>query len=168
MALVGALAGIPGVAISTTHNTALGAGVVDLYYGSATNGPFGASPLRFTDSLASGTDTFGWLVLGCAFPGTSTTVSVISDGKPDLIMVPYKESGGGPSRAYIVDGARLAALTSPTDVVTAADVILPLPSDWKGVTQHDGMIRDLDGDGYADFALGENVANTAGRIVVYW
>jgi hypothetical protein len=169
LTLVGALAGVPGVALNTALNTSLGAGVVDLYYGSTTVGPFGVAPLRFTDSLASGTDTFGWLTLGCALPGTATTVSVIGDSKPDVIMLPYKESGGGPSRIYIVDGARFSTLTSPTDVVTAADVILPLPSDWQGVSlQRNGMIRDLDGDGYADFAIGENVANTAGRLAVYW
>jgi hypothetical protein len=169
LALVGGLAGVPGVALSAGLNTALGAGVVDLYYGSSTVGPFGVAPLRFTDSLASGTDTFGWLVMGSALPGTSTTVSVIGDGKPDLVMLPFTESGGGPARVYIVDGARFATLPSPTNVVTGADVILPLPPDWKAVSlQRNGLIRDLDGDGYADFAIGENLANTAGRLAVYW
>ncbi len=39
-------------------------------------------------------------------------------------MAPFTESGGGPARIYIVDGARLFALTNPADVVTTADVIV--------------------------------------------
>ena len=84
-------------------------------------------------------------------------------------MTPFTESGGGPARIYIVDGSRFSTLTSPADVVTAADVILPLPADWKPVSlQRNGMIRDLDGDGYADFAIGENISTGTGRVAVYW
>ena len=84
-----------------------------------------------------------------------------------MLLAPFAESSGGASRLYIVDGARLFALTNPADVVTNADVILPLPSDWKGLAvERNPMIRDLDGDGYADFAIGE-FAN-AGRLAVFW
>jgi FG-GAP repeat len=84
-------------------------------------------------------------------------------------MAPFTESSGGPSRVYLVDGARLFAITNPADVVTNADVILPLPSDWKPIPlQRNVMIRDLDGDGYGDFAIGENISTGAGRLAVFW
>jgi hypothetical protein len=103
------------------------------------------------------------------FSGTSITSSMIGSAGPDLVMVPYQESSGGPARVYIVDGAKLAAAVSPADVVTTADVILPLPLDWKALPlQKNGLIRDLDGDGRGDFAIGENVTTEPGRIVVFW
>jgi hypothetical protein len=168
--LVGPLAGVPGVAISTGRSTALGNGVVDIHFGSTIGGPFSASPLRFTDSLTTGSsDLFGRVLGGCAFPGTSISVSIIGDGKPDLLMAPFTESTNGPSRVYIVDGARLFAITNPADVVTNSDVIVPLPADWKGLPlQRNAMIRDLDGDGYGDFAIGENVSTAPGRLAVFW
>ena len=170
LGLVGPLAGVPGLAITTGRATALGNGVVDIHFGSTIAGPFSASPLRFTDSLATGaSDVFGRVIGGCAFAGTSITSSLIGDGKPDLIMTPVLESGGDASRIYLVDGARLFAITSPADVVTNADVILPLPSDWKSLPlQRNAMIRDLDGDGYGDFAIGENISTGVGRLAVFW
>ncbi len=168
LSLIGALAGVPGVAIGTSHNTTIANGFVDINFGSTIAGPFSPSPLRFTDSLATAaTDLFGRVLGGCAFSGTSITVSLIGDGKPDLLLAPFTESSGGPSRLYLVDGARLFAITSPADIVTSADVIIPLPSDWKGLPpQKNSMIRDLDGDGYGDFAIGEFV--NAGRLAVFW
>jgi len=170
MGLLGAIAGVPGVGIGVGRSTALGNGVVDMHYGSTIAGPFSVSPLRFTDSLANAAgDVFGRVIGGCAFAGTSITVSLIGDGKPDFILSPITESSGGPARVYIVDGARLFAITSPADVVTTADVVLAMPSDWKTVPlQRNVMIRDLDGDGYADFAIGENVSTSAGRLAVFW
>ena len=170
MALVGALAGAPGIAIDTGKGTTLGNGIVDVYYGSPTTGMFSVAPTRFTDSLAlAATDLFGRVILGSAFPGTALSVSIIGDGKPDLMMAPFTESSGGVSRVYIIDGGRLSSIASPANVVTTADVILPLPSDWKSVANaRNGTIRDLDGDGYGDFCIGENISTGAGRLAVYW
>ena len=77
LGLVGPIAGVPGVAIGAGRNSTLGAGIVDLFYGSTAGGPFASAPLRFVDSLAmsSTTDAFGRVILGSAFAGTSTTVS---------------------------------------------------------------------------------------------
>ena len=169
LGLIGALAGVPGLAISTGRATSLGNGVVDIHFGSTIAGPFSASPLRLTDSLAAAADTFGRVIAGCAFSGTSINVSLIGDGKPDLLLAPFTESSGGSSRVYILDGARLFALSNPADVVTNADVILTMPSGWKSLPlQRNAMIRDLDGDGYADFAIGENISTGAGRLAVFW
>jgi hypothetical protein len=169
--LAGAISGVTGLMLSTGRSTALGNGIVDVHYGSAMQGPFVTSPVRFTDSLAAvfAGELFGRVIGGSAFAGTSITTSLIGDGKPDVIMAPTTESSGGPSRIYIVDGARLFAVSSPADVVTAADVILPMPSDWKTLPlQRNAMIRDLDGDGYGDFAIGENISTGAGRLAVFW
>jgi hypothetical protein len=170
LGLIGSVGGGPGLAISTGKATSLGVGIVDLHFGSSISGPFVPSPLRFTDSLAvAATDLFGRMIAGSAFPGTSITVSIIGDGKPDVVLAPNAESSGGPGRVYIVDGARLFAIGSPADVVTTADVVLPLPADWKSLPlTRNGMIRDLDGDGYGDFAVGESVATEAGRLAVFW
>ncbi len=168
--LIGSLAGIPGLMLTTGRATTLGSGVVDIHSGSTISGPFSAAPLRFTDSLAvAAGEIFGRVVGGSAFAGTSITVSIIGDGKPDIIMAPVTESSGGPARVYIVDGARLFSIGNPANVVTAADVILPLPLDWKSLPlQRNAMIRDLDGDGYGDFAIGENITTGVGRLAVYW
>jgi len=169
MGLLGAIGGVPGIGISAGRALASANGVADLYFGSATN-PFGGTPIRFTDSLATTAgDVFGRLIIGGVFAGTSTTASLIGDNKPDVVLAPFTESAGGPPRAYIIDGARLSMLGSPNDVVTTADVIVPLPSDWKSLPlQRNGLIKDLDGDGYCDFAIGENVATGVGRLAVYW
>jgi hypothetical protein len=171
LALVGAVGGVPGVAIGAGASTPFGAGIVDLYYGSPAAGPFGGSTWRFTDSKAMGTDLFGRVILGSAFAGTAITVSIIGDTKPDLIMLPNTESTTmvGPTRAYIVDGSRFSAIISPADVVTNADVVVPLPGDWKNLPlQRSGMIKDLDGDGYGDFAIGESIPTGTGRLAVFW
>jgi hypothetical protein len=170
LTIVGPISTLPGLAIGAGRSSSLGNGFVDLYYGNPMVGPFGVTPLRFTDSLAStSNDLFSRVILGSAFSGTAVTVSVIGDSKPDLIMAPFTESGGGPSRVYLVDGSRFSGLTSPSNVVTAADVILALPVDWKTLpAQRNGMIRDLDGNGYADFAIGENIAIGSGRVAIFW
>ena len=143
--------------------------MVDVHFGSPAAGPFSATPVRFIDSAALTNDLFGRFVAGSSFAGTSTVVSVIGDSKPDLLMGPFGEGGGGSPRIYIVDGTRLSSITSPADVVTTADVILNLPSGWKTpALQRNGMIRDVDGDGFADFAFGESVSATVGRMAVFW
>jgi len=169
LGLLGAIGGVPGIGIGAGRALASANGIADLYFGTVTN-PFGATPIRFTDSLATtANDVFGRLVLGGVFAGTSTSVSLIGDSKPDVVMAPFTESAGGAPRLYIIDGARLSTLGSPNDIVTTADVILPLPSDWKSLPlQRNGLIKDLDGDGYGDFAIGENFATGAGRLAVFW
>jgi hypothetical protein len=170
LGLLGGLTGVPGVAIGAGKTIPSANGVADLYFGSDTMGPFSVAPLRFTDSLANaGTDLFGRVIVGGAFAGTSVTASLIGDSRPDVIMAPFTESAGGPSRVYIVDGNRLSSLPSPSDVVNTADVILPLAADWKSLPlQRNGLIKDLNGDGYGDFAIGENIAGGVGRLAVYW
>jgi hypothetical protein len=169
MGLLGAIGGVPGIGIAAGRALASANGIADLYFGTAAN-PFGGTPIRFTDSLATTAgDVFGRLIVGGVFAGTSNTASLIGDSKPDVVMAPFTESAGGPPRAYIIDGARLSTLGSPNDVVTTADVIVPLPSDWKSLPlQRNGLIKDLDGDGFGDFAIGENIATGTGRLAVFW
>jgi hypothetical protein len=170
LGLMGSVAGVPGLLIGTGRNTSLGNGVVDVHFGSSIAGPFSTAPLRFTDSLSTGAaDLFGRVIGGGAFSGTSITVSLIGDGRPDLILAPYTESSNGPARVYLVDGARLVAIASPADIVSNADVTLAMPPDWKGLPiERNAMLRDVDGDGYGDFAVGENIAGSPGRLAVFW
>jgi hypothetical protein len=93
----------------------------------------------------------------------------------DLVVAGQSESG---NPIYIVDGAAIATMAANVDVSTAAaattlqssviKVVGPIPfSGWGGYATGT-PIPDSNGDGTADFAVGEFTATTAGRVVVFY
>jgi len=86
---------------------------------------------------------------------------------PDLLVAATKE-GGAASTLYIFDGATLPSLPSPIDAATQATVSVPLPAGWAAAADRSHGLPDLDGDGYEDLAIGENVTTGRGRVLVLW
>jgi hypothetical protein len=153
---------------------------VDLFIGSASDGPFlgpaGGTPaptVHFTDSKVS--NAFGVVNLGCGIPGTSQTVSMIGgDSIPDLILAGQGEAN---LPVYIVNGSKMASLSSTVDVGTNATSQAPsnpivqvsglVPSSWAGYSTST-IIVDSNGDSYPDFAVGEFTTAAAGRVIVFY
>jgi hypothetical protein len=163
---------LPGVGYAapfyaSTLPTANGHGY--LCAGDATAGPFGGMNWDVYDSAAaSSADAFGSVLFGGGLPGTNQAVSIIGDTKPDVGIMPSKEAGGTAS-IYILNGATLASKTSPLNVTTGADVKVVLPIGWAGTSASGrGLIKDINGDSYGDFAVGELASTIAGRVAVYW
>jgi len=132
-------------------------GLVDLYFGSTPSNPF-AGALTFYDRAASGTtDSVGRVLAGGGFSGTNYQISLIGSDQatPDILVAPNTQAGAVPP-LFIVDGAKLSSLSSPVDLVQSADVSFsPLPADWAGSSVTNNLVRDFDGDGYGDIAIGE-------------
>ncbi len=50
-----------------------------------------------------------------------------------------------------------------------ADVHVPMPSGWTGTTNGSrSLIKDINSDGYPDFALGDVFGSVPGRVAVFW
>ncbi len=129
---------------------------------------FGSALRTLTNSQATGVgDQFGNAVAGGAFSGSTATVSLIGGSDPDVAVSSIKLGGAIPAKVYIVEGAKL---TTNLDVATQADVTYTLPSDWAGSAWRTSVIRDSNGDGYPELAVGEQgtVLNYAGRVLVLW
>jgi hypothetical protein len=110
--------------------------------------------------------TFGGEALfGGGFSGLDGSVSLIGDSTPDLAY-----AGRQNSTLDIIDGSKVSALTSPVSTSAAADVSVRMPSGWTATA--DGtraLIKDINKDGYPDFALGDLVVNSSpGRVAVFW
>ena len=59
--------------------------------------------------------------------------------------------------------------SATTDVSMVADVEITLPSSWAQVALRSNLIRDINGDGYADLAVGNFPgAAGAGAMDVVW
>lgn len=133
------------------------------------NGTVFSSTLRtLTNSQATiSGDQFGNALAGGGFSGSTATVSLIGGSDPDVAVSSMKLAGAIPAKLYIVEGAKL---TSDLNVVTQADVIYTLPSDWVGSGWRTSTIRDSNGDGYPELAVGEqgSALNYAGRVIVLW
>jgi hypothetical protein len=143
-------------------------GRVDLFAGSVATGPFDGAHAIFTNSRATAVgDAFGLMVVGSAFSNGVTT-SIIGDGAPDVVLGGIRE-GGAATHIYILTGQN--AITPGTrDIVSAADVSYQMPLGWQGCSNYSGPIRDANGDGYADLAIGERRLTTGlnGQVLVLW
>jgi hypothetical protein len=129
--------------------------------GAATTGPF-ASRLIFFQQGANGV---GQVIFGGGFSGQDAFVSIIGDGKPDVALTSLQLAGS----LDIVDGSKITGITSPADTISAGDVHVPLPAGWSATAAGVGnLIRDINGDGYPDFALGDQFGVVPGRVAVFW
>jgi len=148
-------------------------GRVTVFFGGTASNPFGAPSLVFQDSLTTGSlNNFGMLALGGGFSGSARQVSVIGASAPDLVLGSALEGTTAP-RLYIFDGSKLpGTLSSPVDAATTADVIFSgFPADWSGTSPHNSIVPDINGDQYADIAIGEYKRTTGtpqGRVLVLW
>jgi hypothetical protein len=137
------------------------AGSAFVLSGSTTAGPF-ASKLIFFQQGANGV---GQVIFGGGFSGQDGSVSIIGDSKPDVALTSLQTVG----TLDIVDGAKIGAVTSPADTISAGDVHVPLPTGWTATAMGVGnLIRDINGDGYPDFALGDQFGVVPGRVAVFW
>jgi len=167
LAYLGGGGSVPIVGIgSPSYNNANGQ--VDLFGGNTASGPFSGIHAIYTNSKAtSNGDGFGVMIVGGAFT-TGVTTSFIGDSSPDVVLGAFKEAGVA-THVYFLTGQN--ALTAGTrDIVSAADVTFQMPSDWEGCSLLSGAIKDADGDGYGDLAIGEwrRTAGYNGRVLVLW
>jgi FG-GAP repeat len=142
-----------------------GNGSVWAFNGDTTNGPF-VSHVAFTQPGSSFGQT-GEALAGGGISGRSLSLSLIGDGKPDLVMA----SQIGTSFS-IIDGNVVAAATSPANALTLAAVSIPVPSGWTATGEGEGaVIPDISGDTgivYPDFAIANATGTVAGKVAVYW
>ena len=91
-------------------------------------------------------------------------MSLIGGGGPDLVIL-----GRNGSDFAIIDGSKIAGLTSPVDARTASDVIVPYPSGFSTLLIGGGtLLPDINGDGFPDFALTNAASNNAGLVQLFW
>jgi hypothetical protein len=157
------MSALPSLGVGNSGDTLSVPGVSGSTYilsGTAATGPL-ASNLILYQSAGSGV---GEVIFGGGFSGRDGMVSVIGNASADVAITSQMMGA-----MDIVDGSKIGALTSPADTKALADVHVPLPSGWVGTAPGAGnLIRDIDGDGVADFALGDVFGTVPGRVAVFW
>jgi hypothetical protein len=152
---------------------------VDVHLGTTSTGPLvgaaGSSPspsVRLVDSQSG--NSFGVVNIGSGIRGTSTAGSFIGgDSVPDLAVAGQGEIG---RPIYIVSGGVLTTSSGTVDVAQPQTGNVPgiikvsnkFPTDWSNGYTTGCPIVDLDGDGFADFAIGEAAASVPGRVAVFY
>jgi hypothetical protein len=133
--------------------------------GFALSGTVASGPLENLLILyQSGGAAAGQILFGGGFSGGDTSVSIIGDSKPDVAI-----GGSGVGTLDVIDGSKVTSLTGPVDSKSVADVHVPMPSGWTGTPTGPGnLIKDINGDGYPDFALGDLFGTVPGRTAVFW
>lgn len=133
--------------------------------------PLTGTPKTFTDG--QGADTFGTIAFGGGLSGSNATISYVGDPTPDLVVGGAREATHQPT-IYIIDGDDIPTFTAPLiDASQVAKAKVPLPTDWRLSTIYNSPVKDINGDGYGDFAIGETDNGTfnvpfQGRVVVFW
>ena len=152
--------GPPNVAIGNPNDSSVpgATGSVYLFSGDTTNGPFSSVKTLYfsTTSLSP------FALIGGGVPGRRVSVSTIGDSSPDVVVVPRNGNKIG-----IIDGGKISTLANLADVLSAADVIVGLPA---GVSAPTGgsLVLDVNGDGFADFAVSDGASTDAGNTVILW
>ena len=133
-----------------------------VFSGSATTGPF-ASKVVVAQTQAN-LGLSGMALVGGGVSGRDEIFSLIGDATPDLVMLARDSAS-----FVILDGRTVRSTASPIDADAKAAVTLPVPAGWGGTGEGGGtLIPDLDGDGYADFAIGNALGGAAGKVIAYW
>lgn len=160
-----------------------GRGYVSLSLSTVAEGPLSSQSVRVSSSAtAASPDYFAQIAFGSVLEGTNVALPFVGDTRDtalgDLVVVSRSESGGQPGSVYIYDGAAISAANGDVDLASGATVRLPLANyvaDWKLASFFQvtgGLIRDFDGDGWADFAVGEYLNDAQnplpGRTIVFW
>jgi len=137
-----------------------GTGSVYLFAGDTTNGPFSA---RKTLSF-SGTSLDPFALIGGGVPGRVLSLTAIGDSTPDVVVVPRNGA-----KVAIIDGSRIASLPGTADIASVADVVMASPA-GLGLPNSSGgsLVPDVNGDGFADFAISDGASTDAGQTVVFW
>jgi hypothetical protein len=139
-----------------------------VFFGGAVSNPLAGSNITLTNAAAPS----AFVALGGGFSGSNQSVSFIGDSHPDMVFAANVTSSP-PSTIYIVDGAQEGTLGATADVSTAAKVKLTMPADWRNNTIYSSAVKDINGDGYGDFAIGETddfsfKVPFQGRVAVFW
>jgi hypothetical protein len=153
----------PAVASGCPIDRTVPSGSARLFSGSPAAGPF-SSQSTLIQTAGAATNN-GQVVIGGQLSGIDTVYSLIGDSKPDVIEVPTTATF-----FYIVDGRALAGPpASPIDAGSVGAVKLALPAGWTTTGEADGkIVPDINGDGYADFAIANATGTTAGKVAIYW
>ena len=163
------------MAVVTASATGAAGNFVDVHIAAAADGTFpgakGSAPapsIRFTSSTTP--SALGAVNIGGTLPGTNVVGSLVGgDTIPDLIITAASE----PNRTvYIVSGASMSSMTGTIDLATATTGVTVLrgkvPTDLTNYGRTASLVTDSNGDGYADFALGEGTNNRPGRTFIFW
>jgi hypothetical protein len=139
-----------------------GVGSLFVFSGTTTTGPFAANKTIYLSG--TGSSLVGAGLVDGSVQGRDTPLSLIGGSTPDLVVL-----GRNGTDFAIIDGSKVAALPSPVDARTVADVIMPYPAGFSmlligGST----VIPDVNGDGHPDFAFSNAASNNAGQVVVLW
>lgn len=160
-----------GLGVGSPGVTSTANGQSRLFYGNGTT-VFGGSSATHSCSAAAGVgDRFSNAVFGSGFSGSTVGTSWIGGAGIDVAMSSVTEGAGtAPARLYITQGSKLTNASSG-DIVPQADIIMNLPAGWLGTAAGSAAIRDGDGDGYGDIAVGEHLVTATpydGRVLVLW
>jgi hypothetical protein len=134
-------------------------GSVYAFTGDTTNGPFATKKTLYF----SGTTFNPFALIGGGIPGRLSSLSTIGDGMPDLVVVPRNGAKIG-----IVDGSKLSSFASVADVASSADVVMSFPAGLGLPNTSDGSVADVNGDGFADFAISDGASTDAGQTVIFY